>query len=86
MKNKKIEKVIVMIGGGDESIFLKMNKGDRLLIDGHHTIVGESLEENKQRYEERYNEIIKKEQEMFNRFDRQRKITKVKSLFKKKTR
>ena len=57
--NGKKEMVTVMIGGGDESIFIKVPKGKRILTPNGYIIAGETYEENKQRYEDRFDAMIK---------------------------
>ena len=65
MKRKKnIEKSIVMIGGGDQSIFLRVNKGEKVRIGSSYVIAGETVEENKLRHEKRLNDICKQTEKM----------------------
>lgn len=83
MKNKKDdEKVTVMIGGGDQSIFIKVKKGTKVYIgDGLWQEAGLTLEESKKRVDKRMKKTIneiKKEQR------RENVKQKVLSLFKRK--
>lgn len=65
MKRKKnIEKSIVMIGGGDQSIFIKVNKGEKVRAGDSYIIAGETYEENKLRYEKRLDDIVKQTEKM----------------------
>lgn len=65
MKRKKnIEKSIVMIGGGDQSIFIKVNKGEKVRVGDSYIIAGETVEENKLRHEKRLNDICKQTEKM----------------------
>lgn len=57
--NGKKEMVTVMIGGGDESIFIKVPKGKKILTPNGYIIAGETYEENKARYEARFDAMIK---------------------------
>ena len=65
MKRKKnIEKSIVMIGGGDQSIFIKVNKGEKVRVGDSYIIAGETYEENKIRHEKRLDDIVKQTEKM----------------------
>lgn len=65
MKQKKsIKKSIVMIGGGDQSIFLRVNKGEKVRIGSSYVIAGETYEENKLRHEKRLDDIVKQTKKM----------------------
>lgn len=57
--NEKKEMVTVMIGGGDESIFIKVPKGKRILTPNGYIIAGETYEENVKRYNDRFDSLIK---------------------------
>lgn len=66
MKRKKnIEKSIVMIGGGNQSIFIKVNKGEKVRIGDSYIIAGETVEENKLRHEKRLNDICKQTEKIY---------------------
>lgn len=54
-----------MIGGGDESIFVKINKGEKIYSNGSYFIAGETLEENKKRFEERELAVMGKEKKLY---------------------
>ncbi|MBR4830236.1 MAG: hypothetical protein IKZ96_00500 [Bacilli bacterium] len=69
-KKKEEKKVLVMIGGGDESIIIKVPKGKRILTPNGFIIAGETLEENKLRYEKRFEESIKRWDEMNKKHDK----------------
>lgn len=65
MKRKKnIEKSIVMIGGGDQSIFIKVNKGEKVRVGNSYVVAGETVEENKLRHEKRLDDIFKQSEKM----------------------
>ena len=49
----KDKQTLVMIGGGDESIFMSVPKGKKILTPNGYFIAGETLEENKKRFEEK---------------------------------
>ena len=68
---KEEKKVLVMIGGGDESIFIRVPKGQRIRTSNGFIIAGETFEENKQRYEKRFEESIKSWDEMNKKHDKQ---------------
>ena len=57
MKNKK---VTIMHGHGEDSIFIKYNKGEKVFVDGRFIIAGESLEENQKRWNKYVDSHIKK--------------------------
>jgi len=59
-KNGKEEMVLVMIGGGDESMFIKVPKGSKISTSYGYIIAGETYEENRRRYEDRFNALIKR--------------------------
>jgi hypothetical protein len=69
----KEEKVTVMIGGGDESIFIKVNKGEKVYSNGHKFIAGETLEENKKRWEDKMKETNKEWEKFNKRLDKEEK-------------
>ena len=71
MKNDKDKMVTVMIGGGDESIFIKVPKGKRILTPNGYIIAGETLEENRKRYEDRFNEVSKRLEEENKRYEKE---------------
>lgn len=48
----KDKDTLVMIGGGDESIFIRMPKGKKILTPDGYFIAGETLEDNKKRWEQ----------------------------------
>ena len=50
----------VMIGGGDDSLFIKTNKGKKILTADGHYIAGETLEENKERWENSIRKLYRK--------------------------
>lgn len=56
----KSKRVTVMIGGGDSSLFIKTNKGKKILTADGHYIAGETLEENKERWENSIRKIYRK--------------------------
>lgn len=61
MKNKKKEQelVNVMIGGGDESIIIKVPKGKKILTSYGYIIAGETYEENIKRHEDKWDALSK---------------------------
>ncbi len=61
--NGKKEMVTVMIGGGDESIFIKVPKGKKILTPNGYIIAGETYEENIARYEARFDATIRRADE-----------------------
>ncbi len=50
----------VMIGGGDSSLFIRVNKGKKILTTDGYYIAGETLEENKKRWENSIRKIYRK--------------------------
>lgn len=50
----------VMIGGGDDSLFIKTNKEKKILTANGYYIVGETLEENNERWENSIRKIYRK--------------------------
>ncbi len=56
----KSKTTTVMIGGGDDSLFIKTNKGKKILTADGHYIAGETLEENKERWENSIRKIYRK--------------------------
>lgn len=50
----------VMIGGGDDSLFIKTSKGKKILTTNGYYIAGETLEENKERWENPIKKIYRK--------------------------
>lgn len=64
-KNPSKEKeTLVMIGGGDESIFIRVPKGKKILTPNGYIIAGETLEENKARWEQKINETENRWQQL----------------------
>ncbi len=47
----KSKTTTTMIGGGDDSLFIKTSKGKKILTTNGYYIAGETLEENKERWE-----------------------------------
>lgn len=81
-KKKDDEKVTVMIGGGDESIFLKVKKGEKVYIgDGVIVEAGLTAEEARKRFDKKMKTIIK---EIKKEQRRENVKQKVLSLFKRK--
>lgn len=56
----KDKKTLVMIGGGDESIFMRVPKGKKIWTPDGYFIAGETLEENKKRWEQIMDESDKR--------------------------
>ena len=56
----KSKTTTVMIGGGDSSLFIRVNKGNKILTTNGCYIAGETLEENKERWENSIKRINKK--------------------------
>lgn len=54
------KETLIMIGGGDESIFMRVPKGQKVLTPNGSFIAGETLEENKKRWEQMMEGPIKK--------------------------
>lgn len=58
-KCKKSKNVLVMIGTGENAIFIKVKRGDKvMLFDGTMIKAGETTKEYQKKLEERYAEII----------------------------
>ena len=72
MKNKKKEPEFVnfMVGGGDESIFIKVPKGKRILTPNGFVIAGETYEENVKRYKDRAERLEKEWKEEEKRYQK----------------
>ena len=56
----KSKTTTVMIGGGDSSLFIRVNKGNKILTTNGYYIAGETLEENKERWENSIKKIYRK--------------------------
>ena len=56
----KSKTTTVMIGGGDDSLFFKTSKGNKILTTNGYYIAGETLEENKERWETQLEKFIEK--------------------------
>lgn len=62
----KSKEVTAMIDGGDESIFIEVPRGEEVLTTSGYYIAGETLEENKKRWQQKVKTFlqIKKEQKL----------------------
>ena len=58
----KSKTTTAMIGGGDDSLFIKTSKGKKILTTNGYYIAGETLEENKVRWENPIKKIYRKKQ------------------------
>lgn len=67
----KSKTTTVMIGGGDESIFIEVPKGEEILTPNGYYIAGETLEENKKRWEEREKKVTRRFEELNKNFDKE---------------
>lgn len=67
----KSKEVTVMIGGGDESIFIKVPRGEKVLTPNGYFIAGETLEENRKKFEEHEQMVIEKEKKFYKRLDKE---------------
>lgn len=73
----KSKEVTVMIGGGDESIFIKVPRGEKVFTPNGYFIAGETLEENTKKFEERKQMVIEKEKKLYKRLDKENKPPKL---------
>lgn len=80
-KKDKDKEYIVMIGGGDSSIFIHAKKGDKIHVgNGMIQEVGLTVEEERRRIDERLAKSIEKN----DRRNRHNKVKqKIKTIFKK---
>lgn len=69
----KSKEVTVMIGSGDESIFIKVPKGEKIPTSDGYFIAGETLEENKKRLEQSAKEIFENFEKSYKKFDKEYK-------------
>lgn len=67
----KSKEVTVMIGGGDESIFIKVPRGEKVLTPNGYFIAGETLEENRKKFEEHEQMVIEKEKKFYKKLDKE---------------
>ena len=65
------KEVTVMIGGGDESIFIKVPRGEKVITPNGYFIAGETLEENRKKFEEHEQMVIEKEKKFYKRLDKE---------------
>ena len=56
----KSKTTTTMIGGGDDSLFIKTSKGKKILTTNGYYIAGETLEENKERWENSIRKVYRK--------------------------
>ena len=56
----KSKTTTTMIGGEDDSLFIKTSKGKKILTTNGYYIAGETLEENKERWENPIKKIYRK--------------------------
>ena len=56
----KSKTTTVMIGGGDDSLFIKVDKGKKNLTTNGYYIAGETLEENNERWENSIRKVYRK--------------------------
>ena len=81
MRKSKIENVRVMIGSGEHSIFIKVPKGKKIMLeDGTFIRAGITFEEARNEFLERENKIIK---EIENEQKKEKVKKKVLSIFKR---
>ena len=81
MRKSKIENVRVMIGSGEHSIFIKVPKGKKIMLeDGTFIRAGITSEEARNEFLERENKIIK---EIENEQKKEKVKKKVLSIFKR---
>lgn len=81
---KKSKETLVMIGGGDESIFIRVPKGKKIWTPDGYFIAGETLEENKKRWEQEVEKTDRRFKKLNKRLDKEiKKSTKLdfKTLF-----
>jgi hypothetical protein len=62
-----------MIGGGDESIFMRVPKGKKIWTPNGYFIAGETLEENKKRWEAKMKETDKEWKKLNKRLEKEEK-------------
>lgn len=55
----KDKKVTIMVGGGDSPIFMSVDKGSKVVTPNGYYIAGETLEENKKRWENEFSSSSK---------------------------
>lgn len=67
----KSKDVLVMIGGGDESIFMRVPKGKKIWTPNGYFIAGETLEENKKRWEQKMEDSDKRMTKFHKRLDKE---------------
>lgn len=56
----KSKTTTAMIGGGDDSLFFKTSKGKKILTTNGYYIAGETLKENKERWENSIRKVYRK--------------------------
>lgn len=80
-KKDKDKEVLVMIGGGDQSIFVKAKKGEKVYIgDGLRIEAGLTLEEEKKRWDKKLEQVAKQ----IEKEERKERVKqKIKSMFRK---
>lgn len=59
-RQNKSKTTTFMIGGGDASLFIKTSKGKKILTTNDYYIAGETLEDNKERWENSIKKIYRK--------------------------
>lgn len=67
----KDKETLVMIGGGDESIFMRVPKGKKIWTSDGYFIAGETLEENKKRWEQMMDESDEKWKKFNKKMDKE---------------
>lgn len=67
----KDKETLVMIGGGDESIFIRVPKGKKIWTPDGYFIAGETLEENKKRWEQMMDESNEKWKKFNKKMDKE---------------